>query len=84
MPFLQPLEQDARIVQAQPDARVSRKRLKERRVSFLTGFFDDVVKVADRLMGMDNQSKRDFAQRAIPWGGTGSDPQRSQADFASV
>jgi hypothetical protein len=49
-------------MEAEPDARMLEEDLHEGGVSLLVSFFDDVVEVPHGLVGMDDQSERNFVQ----------------------
>ena len=55
----QPLEQRARVVQRQPDARVALERLDHRQVGLLVDLGEHPAEVADRLVVVDGEGERD-------------------------
>ena len=62
MLFRQPFEQRTGIVQPQTNARVTRHALHKRQVGRLVGAFHYVVKVANRLVRVNEQNQVEFRQ----------------------
>jgi hypothetical protein len=49
-------------MQAQPDPWMLEENLRKGQVTLPISFFNNVVEVSHRLMGMDDESKEDFIQ----------------------
>ncbi len=62
---LKPFEQDARIVQAHPDARMKNEDRQKRQVRKLVGFFDHMIKVPHRLVGVNQHCERNFTHQSL-------------------
>jgi hypothetical protein len=62
MLFSHPFEQRAAKVQPQTDTRVTRHALHKRQVRTLVGAFHYVVKIADRLVRVNEQNQVEFRQ----------------------
>jgi hypothetical protein len=53
MVLLDPLQKRSRIVQAHADGGMAAEKLDERQIGALVGALDDIVKIAQRLVGVD-------------------------------